>query len=377
MSDFNMKKALVISNKIRKIPGGAIETVVNPLKERGYDVVWAANFSTLKVPIEQFPCEVLKTTSQTNPFSKGSIKTRKTIQQYLKNNKVDLIFCSTPVGGFNGRLCGKKAKVDKVIYEAHGFLFFKGGPKLGFFYKSIEKWLAKYTDTIITINHEDFENAKKFKIKNRDNVFLVNGSGEDYQSDSISNEEKQSLRKSLDIEEKDFVFISIGELNKNKNVLSSVKAFYKAFSNNKNVKMLICGEGKQDKTINAFINKRNLSDQIKLLGYRTDVRKLLQISNCYVSTSLREGLSRTVGESMAASLPCIVSNKRGLRDWIDDKESFTFEPKNIKQISECMLRIYNSKDLKQIGDYNKNKVKEYSSEHIIKQFNDIFDKILN
>ena len=164
-----MKKALIISNKIRKIPGGSVETIINPLKERGYEVTWAANFSTAKFDLESFPCNVLETNSETNPFSLKNIQTRRIIKNFLKQNKVDLIFCSTPIGGLHGRMCSKY--VDKVIYEAHGFLFFKGGPKLGFFYKLVEKYLARKTDAIITINKEDFNVAKSFKLKNKNNVF--------------------------------------------------------------------------------------------------------------------------------------------------------------------------------------------------------------
>lgn len=371
-----MKRALIISNKIRKIPGGAVETVVEPLKRRGYTVVWAANFSTLKVPLSTFPCEVLETQSETNPFSIKNFKTRKIILEYLNKNQVDLIFCSTPIGGLHGRLCGKKAKVPLVIYEAHGFLFFKGGPKLGFLYRLLEKWLAHYTDALITINEEDFSNGQHLKIKNRDNVFLVNGSGEDYTSVEISENEKMKLRNDLNIRVDDFVFISIGELNKNKNVLSTVKAFCQTFKNETGCKLLICGEGKEEKRIKSFIKKKTIEKQVLLLGYRTDIKKLLRVCNCYVSSSLREGLSRTVGEAMAAGLPCIVSNKRGLKDWIEDGVGLIFNPKCLSEISDCMKKVFELKGKQFDSTKMKNKVDMFSSRFVVEQFERIFDKVL-
>lgn len=371
-----MKKALIISNKIRKIPGGSVESVIEPLKKRGYEVTWAANFDEAKFDLSEFPCNILKTKSQTSPFALDNRKTRHIILNYLKDNNVDLIFCSTPIGGLHGRVCGKKAKVRKVFYQAHGFLFFKGGPKLGFLYKMLEKHLAKKTDVLITINHEDFENAKKFKLKHNGNVYMVNGSGENYTSISMTNEEKESLRLSLKINKEDFVFVSIGELNKNKNVISSVKAFKKAYSNNKNLKMLICGEGKQSKPIIKYITKNNLENAVFLLGYRNDVKKLLQISNCYISSSLREGLSRTVGESMAAGLPCIVSNKRGLSDWMDDQSGYMFNPKKINEICDAMNKISNRKDFDSISKHNRSIVEKYSTSIVSEQMNKIFDKEL-
>jgi glycosyltransferase involved in cell wall biosynthesis len=371
-----MKRALIISNKIRKIPGGAVETVVLPLQKRGFEVVWAANFSTLKVPLSSFPCATLNTQSETNPFSLNNLKTRRTILNYLSNNHIDLIFCSTPIGGLHGRLCGKKKGISTIIYEAHGFLFFKGGPKLGFFYKIIEKWLAHYTDALITINHEDYDSAQKFKIRNKENLFLVNGSGEDYSNVYIDSTEKERLISEIGIKKDDFVFVSIGELNKNKNVLATVKAFNDAFSKTPNCKLIICGEGKEEKSIKKYISKHALCNQVLLLGYRTDIKKILCVCNCYVSTSLREGLSRTVGEALASELPCIVSNKRGLKDWITDDIGMLFNPRCINDISRCMKIVYDTKGKK----FNKRKmiekVEEYSSKNVTKQFEDIFDRVL-
>ncbi len=370
-------RALIISNKIRKIPGGAVETIINPLMKRGYKITWAANFSTAKFDLSTFPCEILNTKSETNPFSFNNIKTRKIILNYLKNNKTDLIFCSTPIGGLHGRLCGKKAKVKTIIYQAHGFLFFKGGPRLGFVYKLLEKRLAKYTDSLITINNEDYRSVSKFKLRNNSHhVYMVNGSGENYESVQISENKKKELYKELDLKRNDFVFISIGELNNNKNVINTVKAFNKSFGSKDGYKLLICGEGPQETKIRKYINKNGLRETIKLLGYRNDVKELLQISNCYISTSLREGLSRTVGEAMAAGLPCLVSNKRGLSDWMDDESGFVFDPKDIDDISSKMKDMVRSKDLDKISKHNVEKVKDYSSEKVVSQMNKIFDEVL-
>ena len=53
-----------------------------------------------------------------------------------------------------------------VIYTAHGFHFYKGAPlKNWILYYTAEKFLAHKTDLIITINQEDYNRAKKFRLK--------------------------------------------------------------------------------------------------------------------------------------------------------------------------------------------------------------------
>ena len=75
-----------------------------------------------------------------------------------------------------GRLIGKKFKVP-VIYTAHGFQFLKGnGAIKNFVFKTAEKWLAKYTDILITINEEDYQACQNWKAKKK---FKISGIGFD------------------------------------------------------------------------------------------------------------------------------------------------------------------------------------------------------
>ena len=102
--------------------------------------------------------------------------------------------CHTPMGSVVARLAAREARKDgtRVIYTAHGYHFYKGAPLINWLlYYPIEKWLAKYTDTQITITQEDYELAKeKFKIKD---LHLVHGVGLDEEKFNIliPNEEKE------------------------------------------------------------------------------------------------------------------------------------------------------------------------------------------
>ncbi|MFP9055531.1 glycosyltransferase family 1 protein, partial [Enterococcus faecalis] len=69
-------------------------------------------------------------------------------------------------GGALTRLAFRNSN-SKVIYTAHGFHFFKGGPvKNWILFYPIERFLSRYTDILLTINNEDFQVAKTFHAKN-------------------------------------------------------------------------------------------------------------------------------------------------------------------------------------------------------------------
>src|SRR5699024_1516990 len=100
-----------------------------------------------------------------SPANKQNITAYRKIKEIIKVGNFDLIHCQSPVGGAITRLAAINARRlgTKLIYTAHGFHFYNGSPKINWLiYYPIEKKLSKYTDTIITINQEDFERAKTF-----------------------------------------------------------------------------------------------------------------------------------------------------------------------------------------------------------------------
>ena len=99
-----------------------------------------------------------------SPFSLKNLQGLKQLKNILANGNYQILHCHTPMGGVLGRLAAlklwKQGKL-KVIYTAHGFHFYKGAPLVNWLlYYPMEKFLAHWTDVIITINEEDYERAK-------------------------------------------------------------------------------------------------------------------------------------------------------------------------------------------------------------------------
>jgi len=300
----------------------------------------------------------------------------KNLDKFLSTHKIDVIHCNTPIGGVLGRICGSKHKTNKIIYTVHGFHFFKGNSKIkNFIFYNIEKILAKKTDNIITINKEDYEAAKKFKLKNNGKVYLTHGVGiniEKFKNQKINIVQK---RKSLNFKITDTIIISVGDVNKNKNCSLALDILKEC--NNSSIKYIICGTGPEIKKLTKKAEKLNLTNQVFFLGYRNDIDELLKISDIYLSTSKREGLPRSLMEAMAAEVPCVVSNIRGNKDLIDNEKG-GFTCNGIDEYVSAINEIINNKDLiAKIKEYNNNKIKQYDYINIEKEISKIYDEILD
>lgn len=287
---------------------------------------------------------------------------------------ISVIHCNTPIGGVLGRICGKKYG-KKVIYMAHGFHFYKGSPLLNrTLFKFIEKWMARNTDCLITINQEDYEAAQKFKLNKGGKVFKVNGVGVDLNSfDGIPVNVKEK-RESLGLPEDAVVGIVVGDLNENKNVKTIIRALPLVDSN---IHIIICGFGPLEVALKKVAKDLGVDDRCHFLGFRTDVKELYLASDIFIFASKREGLPRSTMEAMLAGLPCVVSKIRGNVDLIDEgKGGLFFSPKDYKHLAEKINLLASDERLRgEYGRYNQERIKQYDIEVVKKQMLEIYKEI--
>ena len=319
-----MKKVLIVASVISFIEWFNKENVDFLKNDIGCEVHLACNLDYLEdTDIERTKRYIEKIETDgiilhnvpfaRSPLKPENIKAYKILKNIICSNSFDLIHCHTPVAAMITRLACRKVrkKGTKVFYTAHGFHFYKGAPKLNWLiYYPIEKICSYFTDVLITINKEDFALAqKKMKAKKVEYVPGVGIEVEKFANPGVTREQK---REELGIPQDAKLLISVGELNRNKNHETVIKAI-----KDLDVYYLIAGRGDLQNHLQNLIDELNLSDRVKLLGYRTDVAELYAASDVFVFPSFREGLGLAAIESMAFGLPLIVADNRGTRDFCE------------------------------------------------------------
>ncbi|MBO4452916.1 MAG: glycosyltransferase family 4 protein [Clostridia bacterium] len=254
-----------------------------------------------------------------SPKSRDNIKAYKALKKIIDEGGYDVVHCNTPMGGIIARLAARKARKrgTKVFYTAHGFHFYKGAPKKNWMiYYPIEKFFARYTDKLITINEEDHEFAKNhFKCE----VCRIHGVGADPERfHPVSDEEKAEYRKELGIKEGSRVIMCVGELLPNKNQKTAIKAMKEVVKKVPEALLLIAGNGPEKDNLQALIDELDLNDSVKLIGYTTQLEKYLQASDLLVACSIREGLGMNVIEAMLCGKPVVASKNRGHNELVKD-----------------------------------------------------------
>ena len=154
-------------------------------------------------------------------------------------------------------------------------------------YYPVEKMLSRWTDVLITINHEDYKLAKKkFKMKK---LTYVPGIGIDTQRECLSQKEKEEKRKKLGIPQDAFLITNAAEFTPNKNQKTVIEAIEQL--HNPNIYFVMCGIGEKKAELEQYVKEHGLEEHIRFVGFRNDLHEILQTSDCFVLSSFREGLS--------------------------------------------------------------------------------------
>lgn len=288
------------------------------------------------------------------------------VEALMKQNTYEFCHCHSPIGGVVARIAGHRTRT-KVIYTAHGFHFYQGAPIVNWLvYYPVEKMLSRWTDVLITINHEDYKLAKKkFKMKK---LTYVPGIGIDTQRECLSQNEKEEKRKELGIPQDAFLITNAAEFTPNKNQKTVIEAIEQL--HNPNIYFVMCGIGEKKAELEQYVKEHGLEEHIRFVGFRNDLHEILQTSDCFVLSSFREGLSVALMEAMAEGLPVVCGRIRGNVDLIKDgKGGILVLPGEEKDYEEAFRKLYEMKQkefqkFENIGLNNRNKVEAFSKETV-------------
>lgn len=100
----------------------------------------------------------------------------------------------------------------------------------------------------------------------------------------------------------------MGRLHEQKNIMRLLEIFRIVHEKNQKALLLIIGDGGLREKIEKFVIDNHLSNDVILLGRRSDVGKLMCAMDVFVLPSLYDGLGVVMLEAQASGLPCVKSS---------------------------------------------------------------------
>lgn len=318
------------------------------------------------------------------PFSLQNILVLIKLTKLIRSQKFDVIHCHTPTASVITRIAYILSFRWKsfVFYTAHGFYFYKGSNlKNWVVFFPIELTMALVTDCIITMNDEDWRyiSSPLFRCKNKYNIDGI-GVNPDRLSHYEDQESTRLLRKELEISSQEIVFIYIAEFNKRKNhayifdsIHQLVKQGYSGF------KVLFAGGYSTEKRkCEEYAIQNGFIDQVRFLGYRNDIGKLISMADVGITSSRTEGLPIGVLEVIYSKKPILASRIRGHKEIVKDGENgYLIDLNDPISLADKMRMFIDSPEIiKNIGESAPRTIEKFLLKNASEKMFSIYQKCL-
>lgn len=228
------------------------------------------------------------------------------------------------------RLIRVTTPIPKLINTAHSS--YEGG-KLRMLAYRLTDSLADISTNVSTAALQTFRSKNIMSIDK--SIVIYNGI--DTNKFLYNEESRQSIRKQLSLDSKEFLFLSVGRLVDAKDYPNLLIAFSHLLQNNSSSKLAIVGKGELETELKQFIKKLGISQSVYFLGARNDVDKIMSACDCFVLPSKYEGFGLVVAEAMSCERIVIGTDCGGVKEVIGN-EGFLIEPENYIALADAMQK---------------------------------------
>lgn len=304
--------------------------------------------------------------------------------QTIKNWNLDVIHSQTEFGvGTFARIIAKQYGIPIVhtyhtMYEDYVHYITKGhfiGPS-----KKLVQYLTKfYCDKTITELIVPTKKAydlfkEKYQVNRNVHIIPTGIEVERFYKENFKRDQISKLKKRLGLTSKDKVLTFVGRLGKEKSVDFLIENHKKIIEKNKNVKLLIIGDGPEMEDFVKQVKDLNIQDYVIFTGKVAweEVPLYYQLTDIFVTASTTETQGLTVIEAMAASVPIVCVDDDSFKiAVVDDLNGFFF--KNGDQYIKNIIKLLdNPKELKRLSDQARVSSEMHSSKYFADRVLDVY-----
>ncbi|MBF2064062.1 MAG: glycosyltransferase [Calothrix sp. C42_A2020_038] len=342
----------------------SLETSAMPECVENFDNIWDVEFSRSPLDLQNL------------------IVAPRQILQVLEKQEYDIVHVHTAIAAFVTRLALSRLKhkpKPKLVYTVHGFNFYRGNKFIkNLIFLALEKIAAPWTDYMVVINREDEEAAKHHRLISPERLYYMPGIGVDlnyYNSNQISTADIQQVRQELGLEPEDAMILASAEFNPRKRHQDMLRAL--AELGRSNVHLAFAGTGPLMEDMKTLAANLGIQKQVHFLGFRSDMPILMGASVATIMASEREGLARSVMESLCLEIPVIGADSRGIRDLLADGCGLIVPVGDIKGFAAAMAWVVdNPEAARETAKRGKERMVNYGVRHIIKLHESLYADVM-
>jgi len=158
----------------------------------------------------------------------------------------------------------------------------------------------------------------------------------------------QLTRAELGLQEDLYYLVSVGRLVERKGFDHLIHAMADL---PEQVRLLIIGDGPLEGSLRQTAERAGVAERVQLLGYlaRERIWAHLSVADCYVLSSIHEGLGIVVQEAMYAGLPIVSTDDGGQVDLLcEGRNGLLVKPADVTGLVRAIRRLHGDRDLARV-----------------------------
>jgi len=156
--------------------------------------------------------------------------------------------------------------------------------------------------------------------------------------------EKKEEKSSFDLHKKygkfKTIILVVSRLEKEKNIVLALDALSIVLKNEKEVGMVIVGEGREKENLAQRAQNLGIEENVIFEGWKNDLAPYYKSADIFLNTSHYEGYGMTLAEAAINGLPTVTSDVGLVGEiLLNEKEILVYETDNIKSLSNQLIRL--------------------------------------
>lgn len=236
------------------------------------------------------------------------------IVSFLKGNRIDVVHSHSGCL-FDSALCARLAKVQGILYTAHGMPV-----EFGLRAKLKDRIGMSLVDNVVAVSgqiHEDL--VRRFPSQSQKVMEIQNGVDTELFRPDSDPDSIEDGRRRYGIPTGKTIIGTVGRLDTVKNYGCLIRAFarlYKAYDSN--IHLVLVGAGNERVMLEDLARVEGVGKSVTFLGIQYEIHKILPLFDMFVLSSVTEGTSVSLLEAQSCGIPAVVTDVGGNGNIITD-----------------------------------------------------------
>lgn len=294
------------------------------------------------------------------------------LRALFRREKVSIVHAHVRESNTSATVAARLAGVPVVIASVHNMNTIRGRRRI-----VQDRLLDRFRDAVVTVSdrvRDDY--CRTVGVRPEKCATIYNGL--DLDAFTSGGAGRASVRSSLGLSGDDRVVITVARLVAQKAHEVLIEAAGTVVRAVPSARFLIVGEGHREEELRALVASRGLTDRFVFLGNRRDVRDLYRAADVSCLTSIREGFSNVVVESLASSLPVVATDVGGNREALEEGVSGYLVPAgDVEGIAARLVQVLGDEALRaRLSEGARARASRFSLEETVRATESLYDRLL-